>query len=249
MYKLLAISAAFLFPSLSNADTLGLYAGAGQWYVKMDGDVGQGGVNTPLGLLGVDDETSNVFWLMFEHPVPFLPNVRLMHSEISTVANSKATQVITIGNLQIQLDVPIQTDLDLSHTDVTFYYQLLDNWFNFDLGLTARQITGYVEVIPQLGGRFRADMDGVVPTAYLNLQVDFPYSGWHLGATANAAAYNGDKITDVIGRIGYEFEITPALDLGINVGYRKMDLLVDDLDSLNADASLSGAFVELLIHF
>lgn len=249
MYKLLAISAAVLFPSLSNADALGLYGGVGQWYVKMDGDVGQGGVNTPLGLLGVDDETSNVVWLMFEHPLPFIPNLRLMHSEISSVANSQATQVILIGNLQIQVQALIQTTMDLSHTDATFYYEILDNWLTLDLGVTARQISGYVEVLPEVGGSFRAEMDGVIPTGYLNLQIDFPYSGWHIGATANAAAYKGDKITDVTGRIGYEFEITPLLDLGVNVGYRNMDLLVDDFNSLNADASLSGAFIELLVHF
>jgi outer membrane protein len=249
MHKLLAIFAATLFPSLSSADALGLYGGVGQWYVKMEGDVGQQGVNTSLDSLGVDDETSNVLWLMFEHPLPFIPNVRLMHSEISTVANSQATQVILIGNLQIQVQAQIQTTIDISHTDATFYYQLLDNWLTLDLGVTARQMSGYVEVVPEVGGRFRAEMDGVVPTGYINLQIDFPYSGWHMGATVNAAAYKGDKITDVSGRIGYEFEITPAMDLGLNVGYRNMDLLVNDLNSLNADASLSGAFFELLIHF
>jgi outer membrane protein len=238
-----------LIPSLSYADNFSLYGGVGQWEIKMEGDVGQGGINTSLDSLGIDNETGNVFWLMFEHPVPFIPNLRLMHSEIAAVANSVASQVISIGNIEIEVEAKIQTTMDLAHTDVTLYYELLDNWFSFDLGITARQMKGYVEVLPEIGGRFRAEMDGVVPTAYLNLQLDFPYSGWHIGAMANAAAYDGDKITDVIGKIGYEFEITSAMAIGMNIGYRQMDLLLEEFYALNADASLSGAFVELLIHF
>lgn len=249
MRNLLLFSTLALIPGLSRADDLGLYAAAGQWYVKMEGVVGQGGVNTSLDSLGIDDETANVFWLMFEHPVPFLPNVRLMHSEISTVESAEASQVIFIGNIEIEVQTQIQTTLDLSHTDATFYYQLLDETYHFDLGITARHLSGYVEVLPEIGGSFKAEMDGVVPTAYVNLQIDFPYSGWSLGATANAAAYDGDKIVDVAAKIGYEFDVTSAMAIGVNMGYRKMDLQVDDFNALTADASLSGGYVELQVHF
>jgi outer membrane protein len=249
MRNLLLLSTLTLIPGLSRADDWGLYAAAGQWYVKMEGEVGQGGISTSLDSLGINDETSNVFWLMFEHPVPFLPNVRLMHSEISTVANSEASQVISIGNIQIEVQTQIQTTLDLSHTDATFYYQLVDNAFSLDLGITARYLSGYIEVLPEIGGSFRGEMDAVVPTAYANLQIDFPYSGWHIGATANAAAYDGNKIVDVATSIGYEFDVTSAMAIGVNMGYRKMDLLVEDFYALTADATLSGGFVELQLHF
>lgn len=249
MRNLLLLSTLVLAPGLCRADDLGLYAAAGQWYVKMEGVVGQGGITTSLDSLGIDDETANVFWLTFEHPVPFLPNVRLMHSEISTVAASEASQVIFIGNIEIEVQTRIQTTLDLSHTDATFYYQLLDKTYHFDLGVTARQLSGYVEVLPEIGGSFQAEMDGVVPTAYVNFQIDFPYSGWHLGVTTNAAAYNGDKIVDVAASIGYAFDVTSAMDIGVNMGYRKLDLQVDEFYALTADATLSGGYVELQVHF
>jgi outer membrane protein len=249
MRKLILLSSLSLTPALSVADTLGLYGGIGQWYIEMEGDVGQGGVNTSLTSLGVRDETATTMWLNFEHPIPFLPNLRLMHSEIDTVAHSEARQLIFIGNLQIEVQTHIQTTLDLSHTDATLYYEILDNWVHFDLGITARKMSGYVEVIPEFGGEFRATMDGVIPTAYVNLQIDVPSTGLQIGAVINAATYRGDQITDLSVRIGYAFEITPLMSIGVDVGYRSLDILAKDFYSLYADAKLSGTYAELRINF
>ncbi len=250
MNKSLLALALVALPSIGWADTLlGLYAGAGQWYINLEGDVGQNGSTTTLDDLGFDNETSNVFWLMLEHPVPILPNLRVMHSSISATETSTTSQRFTIGGVTIDAEVSVLTDMDLSHTDGTLYYELLDNWLTFDLGVTARHMSGYVEVQSEVTAAARAELEGVLPLLYLNVQLDFPYSGWSIGATGNGVTYRGDKLTDFSARLGYSFEVTPLMDIGVNLGYRSLALQAEELDDLYADATISGAFAELQIHF
>lgn len=231
-------------------DTIfGLYGGVGHWYIDLQGDVGQNGATTTLNDLGFENENSNVFWLALEHPVPVIPNLRLMHSTISATESSITSQSFIIGGVLIDAQVQVLTDIDLSHTDATFYYELLDNWVTFDLGVTARFLEGYVEVQSELSQPARATLEGVLPMAYANLQLDFPGSGWRVGATAQGITYRGDKMTDASVRLGYSFEVTPLLDIGVNVGYRVLTLRAEKFDDLYADAKMSGTFAELVLHF
>lgn len=236
-------------PALGWCDALGFQAGAGQWYINLEGDVGQNGSSTTLNDLGFEDETSNVFWAMLEHPIPIIPNLRVMHSSISAIETSRTSQRFTIGGIVIDAEVRVITDMDLSHTDATLYYELLDNWVTFDVGITARQMEGYVDVQSEVSQSARAELEGVLPMAYVNLQLDFPGSGWRIGGTANAISYRGDKVADMSARIGYSFELTPMMDIGINIGYRSLDLKAEEFDDLYADASISGSFAELVVHF
>jgi outer membrane protein len=230
-------------------DALGFQAGAGQWYINLEGDVGQNGSTTTLNDLGFEDETSNVLWAMLEHPIPILPNLRVMHSSISATETSTTSQRFTVGGIVIDAEVRVLTDMDLSHTDATLYYELLDNWVTFDLGVTARQMEGYVEVQSEVSQTARAELEGVLPMAYLNLQLDFPGSGWSIGGTANGISYQGDKVTDMSARIGYAFELAPMMDIGVNIGYRSLHLQADEFGDLYADATISGSFAELVVHF
>lgn len=234
---------------LSWGDALGFQAGAGQWYINLKGDVGQNGSTTTLDDLGFDNETSSVLWAMFEHPVPIIPNLRVMHSVISATETSTTSQRFTIGGILIDAQVQVLTEMDLSHTDATLYYEVLDNWVTFDIGVTARHMEGFVEIQSEVTQKARAELEGVLPMGYLNLQLDFPGSGFSIGGTANAISYRGDKVTDLSGRIGYLFEVTPLMDIGVNVGYRSLRLLAEEFDDLYADATISGSFAELVVRF
>jgi outer membrane protein len=236
-------------PVVAWADVLGFQAGIGQWYINLDGDVGQNNSTTTLNDLGFKDETSNVFWAMLEHPIPIIPNLRVMHSAISATEASTTSQRFTIGGILIDAEVRVLTDIDLSHSDATFYYELLDNWVTFDVGITARKMEGYVEIQSEVSQTARAELKGVLPMGYLNVQLDFPGSGWSIGGTANAISYRRDKVTDVSARVGYAFEVTPLMDIGINIGYRTLSLQAEEFDDLYADATLSGSFAELVVHF
>ena len=247
---LLALSLAAV-PSLASADTfLGVYAGIGQWYLTLEGDVGDSGSTTTLDDLGIDNETSLEMWLNFEHPIPIIPNLRLMHSAITVQEYSTTTQQFTLGGAVIDAQVEVYTDMDLSHTDATLYYELLDNWISIDVGVTARQIDGYVQVISEIEGQEgRAELNGVIPMFYVKAQFDLPLTGWSLGGYGNAVSYRGDNLTDFAVNVGYDFELIPLLDIGVNLGYRNFSLETDQIDDLFADATMSGFYAELQVHF
>lgn len=249
MNKTLLALSLLAIPSLASADTiLGLYAGVNQWYLTLDGEVSDGGSSINLSELGIKDETSTALWLNFEHPIPLIPNLRLMHSAIQTQERTTVNRDIRFGNAQFSADVEVHTDMDLSHTDATLYYEILDNWLSLDVGVTARLFDGYMEVKSEFE-KGRAQLSGVVPMLYLNGQIDLPFSGWSIGAYGNTISYRGDHITDLAAKVGYDFELVPLLDIGVNVGYRVMSLKTEEIDDLFADAKLSGLYAELQIHF
>lgn len=239
-------------PSLACADTiLGLYAGIGQWHLSLNGDVSSQGNAINLDELGIDDETGTQMWANFEHPIPLIPNLRVMHSSIATQSSSTVNRELSFGNANFVADVRVDTDMDLSHTDGTLYYEILDNWLTLDVGVTARLFDGHVTIESELEGQEgSAQLSGIVPMLYLNAQFELPFSGWSIGAFGNTASYRGDHITDLSAKVGYEFELIPLLlDVGINVGYRLMSLETSEIDDLFADAELSGMYAELQVHF
>lgn len=234
---------------LAWSDTVGFHAGAGRWYINLKGDVGQNGSTTTLDNLGFMNEISNVYWAALEHPIPIIPNIKIMHSSISAMEPSTTTQRFTIGGIQFDAEIKVRTELDLSHTDATFYYEALDNWVTFDIGVTARQMKGFVEIESEVTEKARAGLHGVLPMGYVNLQLDFPGSGLSVGATVNAISYRGDKVADVSTRISYLFEVAPLMDIGVSIGHRNLRLLAEEFDDLYADATISGSFAELVVRF
>ena len=94
------------------------------------------------------------------------------------------------------------------------------------------------------------DLDAVVPMLYVKAQFDLPFSGWSIGADANAIGYSGDNFSDITAKIAYTSDGLPLLDLGLEIGYRRMALEVDDDDSdLNADLTIDGPYAAITLHF
>src|SRR5690606_18764663 len=109
-----------------------------------------------------------------EHPVPYLPNIRLGQTNLTHDG---------FGVLHfLGTDYAFRGTIDLSHTDVTGYYEVLDNIVSLDLGLTARIFDGEIKTdfiastIP---------LDSVYALLYANVQVDIPATGLALGAIMN----------------------------------------------------------------
>lgn len=249
MSKLFPVAALVLMPSFACADTiLGLHAGVSRWQATFSGDVGESQYTESLEALGHDEEPSMFFWASLEHPVPFLPNMRVMSSRLSSDATSTRALNFRLGGIDIVVSDEVATSIDLTHVDGTLYYEVLDNWLTLDLGITARRYSGYVQVTSDLIGNPIGELEGVLPMLYVNTRVDLPFSGWHVAAEGNIVNDGTNSVEDFIGKIGYEMDFV-ALDVGVNLGYRIMSLYVEDFDDLYADADAHGAFAELQIHF
>ncbi|MGS2723103.1 TIGR04219 family outer membrane beta-barrel protein [Porticoccus sp. GXU_MW_L64] len=236
--------------SAAQADTiLGLYAGVGQWQSELSGDVGV--TSTDFSSLGFDEENNNMFYLALEHPVPGLPNIKLQRTDLSTTGSAALQGNVQFDNVIFPSGTTLATEIDLDHSDATFYYEVLDNWLNLDLGLTARQYKGQLtasnnDVIPLSE---TVELDVVIPLVYLKGQIDLPFTGFSIKGEANAIGYSGDSISDLSAAIAWQDDFLVAFDLGVELGYRRMNLEIDDLGDLNTDLTIDGPYLSLNAHF
>jgi len=200
---------------LAQADVVGLGATVGYWNSDFSGHAAHGSdrvdLDSELNLSGKSNTDASIY---IEHPIPVLPNVRLNYTLVKQDGR---------GNLGSPYDqVPagnIHSDLDLEQLDLTLYYELLDNWVNLDLGLTARKLSSEL-VIREVGGsskRSKTEVDAVIPMGYLSARFDLPLTGLSAGGEGNFISYSGDSIRDFNVYGQYTVSI-----LQLRAGYRQM---------------------------
>ena len=249
MKKLLSAACLTALSAFTCADTvLGVYAGVGIWQADYGGDTGT--VAVDLNELNLEDESNNFYYLALEHPVPLLPNLRLQKTDISSSETATLTRNFTLDDQSFSASEEVTTDLELTHTDATLYYEVLDNWVNLDIGLTLRAFDGEAAVTSTTTATSdRVDLDEVIPLLYLKTQFDLPFSGWSIAADGNAVGYSGDSFSDLSAKIAYSSDALPLLDLGLEIGYRRMALEVDDEGDLTADVTVDGPYAAVTLHF
>ncbi|GMG87455.1 TIGR04219 family outer membrane beta-barrel protein [Biformimicrobium ophioploci] len=246
MKKITSAIALTIAASTAQADTIfGVHANAGAWQPEISGDVGVDQVDTDE--LAFADENATVLQLAVEHPVPGLPNIMVGQTALSTDGTSTLSQDYMFGDETFTADTEVNTEIDLTHTDLTLYYEVLDNWVNLDIGFAARQYKGelYVESV-DLAESELIELDGVLPMAYLMARFDLPLTGLSLIAQGSGIGYNGDTLTDATAKLRWDF--VPAIDFAIEAGYRAMSLKTEELDVLNANIDVSGPYIGLSLH-
>jgi len=253
MKRLLLASAIFTCSaactiSTAHADTVfGIYAGAYSWKADFSGDINDTDNDQTIDLedeLGLSDESSNVFYVAIEHPVPVLPNVRIQHTALDSSAEGRLEGNVTFDDVDFTFGENVATDIDLTHTDLTLYYEILDNWVNLDIGVTARVFDGEIK-IEGVGDIAQVDVDATLPMLYVAAQFDLPLTGLSAGVGGNAIDYSGNTLLDLNAYVQYEF----AFGLGLRGGYRTFTLELDDVDDIDSDLTLDGAYGALVFHF
>ncbi len=241
-----AMGAALAMPAA--ADTLGIYGGIGQWQGDFSGDVTSQSVQMDSDL-GFDDSDVTQGYVNFEHPIPMLPNVRLAYADISESANGTLGRDFQFAGNNYQAGARVASDLDLTMTDVTFYYELWDMGGDLDLGITARNFDGHLGMDSDLVAG-REDLDGWLPMLYVAARFDLPLTGLYIGGTANGVGYSGNDVLDYQIGVGYEFGLV-AVDLGVELGYRSLSLDLDDDDVADfaSNIDMDGAYLNLVMHF
>lgn len=241
--KKLAIAAALTLASpFAAADLLSLHAGAGYWQGDYSGQVGEPSINAEQ--LGLDDSNNTYVYLAFEHFLPIIPNARVQHTRISSDQSAVIDQTFTLNNRTFAANETVFTDLDLTHTDLTAYYQILDNWVTLNVGLTLRLFDGHISA---QGETFTetVDIDQTVPMVYGEARFRLPFTGWSVGAQGNALSLNDHSITDISASVGYTF--SSVIDAGVELGYRQLSV---DLDNgAQADMDVKGPYAAVTLRF
>lgn len=237
------MASAICAPSVYADTVFGIYAGAGSWKAELDGDIGDPSVS--MSDLGAKKENNTYFYIAIEHPVPLIPNIKLQQNDIRSKQRSVIEQTFELDGTEFTAGTEVISDMNLSHTDAVLYYEILDNWFNLDVGLTARIFSGHLEAESEFESE-SVDVDVVVPMIYGKAQFDLPFSGLSAGIEGNYINYSQSSLADYSAKISYLFD--SVLDLGIEAGYRSITMNIDD-DDIQTDIELKGPYVAAIFHF
>lgn len=244
MKKLSLVIALGLLTPLAHADRVfGVYAGVGGWISDYVGLVGKPEVS--LKTLGAEENFGTTAYVAIEHAVPFVPNVKVQMTKMNADQQGYVPSTFSIGNTNFAAGTTIDSKFDLSHTDFTAYYQILDNWINFDLGVTYRKFDGSFEATTT-GQSKNLAIDLSVPMIYGKAQFDLPFTGMSWGIESHYTTYRNNSLNDHTIKISYLFD--SAVDVGVELGLRRMSFVLDD-NELKADVITKGPYAALIAHF
>src|SRR5690606_33546216 len=76
----------------------------------------------------------------------------------------------------------VDVDLDLTHTDLILYYELLDNIVSLDVGLNVKFFDGQLNIHERGGNNSsRTDIDDILPLLYVAPSASLPLTGLSMG--------------------------------------------------------------------
>ncbi|RUM65921.1 MAG: hypothetical protein DSZ05_05200 [Sulfurospirillum sp.] len=191
---------------------------------------------------GWGSENSFVLKGYIEHPIPVLPNIRAVYSQLSHSGNG------TVTNLKFGDKVysgQIATNVDMDIVDATLYYEILDNWLNLDLGLNAKYINATTYVQNDLLGKSDTDFSVVLPTLYAKARIDIPMSGLSFQAEGDMITYDKNTLYDLYLTTRYTF----TLGLGLEAGVKMVKLKLDDVEDITADIDFKGVYAAIVWDF
>jgi outer membrane protein len=234
----------FVFaPTIASADVLGVKAGASYWNYDISGTARYKTRDASNNIdinndLGYDDGSSGFYYVSLEHPLPFLPNVRLSYTNIDEDANGLLSRTVLFGDTTFLINENVSSQFDLKQTDVTLYYELLDNVVSLDLGINAKYIDGKAQITGSLSGTENTDISGWVPMAYGGVRADLPLTGFSVSADGSYVKYEGSSFYDYSVRASY----TTPWRVGLDIGYRKIKLDLDDFDDSFTEVEFDGPY-------
>jgi len=196
--------------------------------------------------LGFTEEQDIFFKAYLEHPFPLLPNVKLGYTTLSH-DGSNSVEDFSWGDIHIPAGSTenINSSLSLDMTDVTLYYEILDNWVEVDTGLTLRYFSGDMGVSAARESD-SANFSIWAPMLYGKARFNFPVTDLSLQLEANAISY-----WDMT---AYDYELsaryTLAMGIGLEAGYKAFHIDSDDLvNGFNADIDFSGPYAAAIWDF
>lgn len=244
-----AILLSMLAPAVQ-ADAIGIQAGANYWDFDISGTVRYKTKNSANDIdvnddLGYDDDSLTYFYVMFDHPLPVIPNVKVSFTNIDTSANGRLTKSVVYGDKTFNVNENVSSEVKLDQIDLTLYYRILDNVANLDLGLNIKYIDAEGSITGEIAGKESADISAPVPMLYAGIGVDLPFSGLSVSADGSAIGYQDSKFYDFTVKANY----TTPWHLGIDVGYRAVKLDLDDIDDSFSDVEFDGPYAGAYLKF
>ncbi len=190
-----------------------------------------------------DDSAQGSIWFAIEHPLPFVPNVKIRQNSLESSSDISNADFTFNGNY-FSGDVSVTNDLN--NTDFMLYYEILDNdLVSVDLGAAYKLMSGSLRV-NDAGHPEEVDIDSGVVMGYASAQVGMVGLGL-FGFADVLLGIDESNVYDYGAGLGWQFDGL-AVDTSIRVGYREFNFDVSSFSDVSQNTSFKGAFagVELV---
>ena len=244
MKKILFSALVLVLPlNVMAATVFGLQVGGGSWEHSPSGTIKSsvGGVGTQADLekdLQLDKKSEGYGYIILEHPIPVLPNIKVTQTNLSSAGTGSVTGAFTFNGTSYTVSQNVTSKLSLNQTDTTLYYELLDNVVSFDIGLNAKAVKGEATV-----DSTTSTFSKTVPMIYVAAEIALP-AGFAIGAEMSTISSGKNTLSDTTAKISY----TTDFLLGVEAGVRTQSYKID-VDNVVADMKFSGAFVGAFLKF
>ncbi|MDH5408641.1 MAG: TIGR04219 family outer membrane beta-barrel protein [Gammaproteobacteria bacterium] len=241
------ISSLVLFSgAISGATLVDAEIGVGAWFYDSLGNINHQGTTADVDTeLKLDDDAGSVSYIILEHSLPNIPNIRLKQMGLTSSGGGTVSGAgFTFGGTSYVAGDAITTELVLDHTDVSLYYRIFDTVVDLDLGVTIMMLEGRAEVT-RAGVINRKLIDIVVPMAHYKLGLELPYPGFRFQFDGSHMDMSDGYFCSLDSKIIY----SPDTFYGVEVGYRDEKFKFDGKEGLYSDIDYEGPFVNLFVHF
>lgn len=236
-------------PLTANADFLSVSAGGGGWNETPSGNLQTtSGIDDNVDVIDQllwEKESQSYLFITFEHFVPLVPNVRLMHTKLGHTGDGIIDQSFTFGGQTFTASADVISDVSIETTDIYAYYEILDNVVSLDIGLNIRNVkVDYLVSSVTAGSSSSDSVSATIPMLYALVGAS-PWPGVILSGELSYISLAGNSITDVSAKIAY----TTNFLVGFEAGVRNQSYTLDDVSGTNAKFDFSGPFVGAYLKF
>lgn len=243
LLRLTLLGSLLTFSGTTIADSLSFAIGGGIWSETPSGSIKKTTDPTDVSVenqLFWSAENQPYFFATLEHPVPILPNVRIMMTQMEHSGSGTATYEYNGQTFS----GTVSNKASLDQTDFTFYWQVLDNVVNLDLGLNAKLLDSSINIQDSFNNTTSVSTNIVLPMVYGLFGIS-PLSGLYLGIEGSYVTYDGNTVSDFIAKVSY----TTNFYVGVEAGYRAQQLKLEDLDNTTGNLDFKGPFAGLYAKF
>lgn len=176
--------------------------------------------------LGWEGDTEMMGYLYVKHPIPIIPNFRLGVTNLKLGGTNTLTSDIIYNGVTYPAGSTVTSSIDLSHTELALYYNLLDTFMSIDLGLNFKKFDGQFQISDNLGNRTTTTYNETLPMLYGAIGVPIPGTGFSVGGDLSWTSYQDSKMSDLLVRVRYDTDFF----LGVELGYRSFHIDYQNTD-------------------
>ncbi|WP_198781103.1 TIGR04219 family outer membrane beta-barrel protein [Shewanella putrefaciens] len=237
-----AVLGFFMATSAQAATVVGFKIGGDYWDADTSGTFADDG--QPQQTFDYSSSAQGSYWLAVEHPLPFIPNVKIRENSLDQKGSASVKDFNFNGNV---FNGNVTSYTDLSNTDFVLYYELLDNDIvSFDLGAAYKLMHGSMRV-QDAGHPEEIDVDSGIVMGYASTHIGMPGLGL-FGFADLMLGVNESNVHDYSVGLGWEFDGV-AVDTRVRVGYREFLFDVNNFSGISADTKFDGYFAGVEIDF